>query len=276
MIQSQCPPAKKRLGQHFLIDPNIIRKILTAAELQPHDTVLEIGPGAGALTKLLCRAVKQVVAIEIDKGLVSYLRDMLGSEPNLDLREGDALQFPYETLPHGTIVVANLPYQVSSPLLFQLFDARLRLARMVLMLQREVAQRLVAPPGSRQYGTLSVCSQYFSTPHIVFKIPPTCFRPRPEVESAVVRFDLRPNAPLTDAEERTFLRLVRAAFGHRRKTIGNSLRDAAFAPGVSMPVFERVGLDMRCRAETLTVEQFVALAKEFHKVLSTPCSREMS
>ncbi len=254
---------KKRLGQHFLIDPNIARKILATAQLEPHHTVLEIGPGCGALTEALCESVSRVIALEIDKDLAESLKQTLNRFSNLEIHRTDALQFPYVTLPKGTVVVANLPYNVSTPLLFQLLKARAYFQRMVLMLQYEVAQRIVAKPGTRDYGALSVIAQCFSKPQKLFAIAPTCFRPRPKVESAVVRFDFLDNPSCHPLDETAFIRIVRGAFAHRRKTLVNSFRDERYSSSDIKDMFGKTDISMVRRAETLSVDEFVALAKAF-------------
>nr|MBA2252357.1 ribosomal RNA small subunit methyltransferase A [Nitrospirales bacterium] len=179
------PPPQKRLGQNFLIDPNIVRKIVSAAAVEPGETVLEIGPGRGILTRALCEPAKTVIALEIDQHLVQYLKETL-SRPNLDLRHDDALHFAYDTLPDRTVVVANLPYYISTPLLFTLLEAKDRIGRMILMLQAEVAERIVASPNTEGYGILSVLTQYRAEAKIAFRVSKNCFRPRPDVDSAII------------------------------------------------------------------------------------------
>ena len=219
------PPANKRLGQNFLIDPNIVRKIIALAELTPQSSVLEIGPGRGILTEALSREAGQVVAVEIDPVLHRLLKEWQADWPNVELVCGDALVYPVENLPIGTVVVANLPYYISTPLLFRLLDCRSRFSRMVLMLQDEVADRLVAKPGSSDYGVLSVMAQYAADITKAFKVSAQCFRPRPEVGSAVVLLRSKAQVPLRAEEEAAFRALVKASFAHRRKTLVNSLRD---------------------------------------------------
>ncbi len=260
---SSTPPPLKRLGQHFLIDPNMIRKIVTLADLHPEEDVLEIGPGRGDLTRALCAAARSVIAVELDRKLAAYLAEHLSDCHNLDVRVGDALTFPYETLARGTVVVANLPYYVSTPLLFKLLASRDRIARMVLMLQAEVARRLVARPGSREYGILSVLAQHAAEPSLAFQVSPTCFRPRPEVGSAVVRFLTKEQRHLRVADEALFTRIVRAAFAHRRKTLMNSLRDEGLDPDRIERALESAGVHPARRAETLGLEEFAGLAQAF-------------
>jgi len=182
---------RKALGQHFLIDHNIVRKIVRLAELQPGETVLEIGPGRGILTEALVKAASLVVAIELDRDLCTHLRTTLGHHPNFNLVEGDALTYDYAQAPSPFLVVANLPYYISTPLLFRLLGERTRIIRMVLMLQTEVARRLVAKPGTKDYGVLSILTQYRAVPSLAFHVSPGCFRPKPAVSSTVVVLPVR-------------------------------------------------------------------------------------
>jgi 16S rRNA (adenine1518-N6/adenine1519-N6)-dimethyltransferase len=254
------PPAKKRLGQNFLIDHNIVRKILAAAQLTPADTAVEIGPGRGVLTEALAAVVSRVVAIEIDRDLHDLLQARQAEWRNVELIHADALMHPFERLPAGAIVVANLPYYISTPILFKFLEHRARFPRLVLMLQDEVADRLVAEAGDPDYGVLSVMVQYAADVTKAFKVSANCFRPRPEVGSAVVVLRPRPARLLSPAEESTFSQIVRAAFAHRRKTLVNSLRDEGYdVPTVTRAV-ESMRLLSAVRAETLTVAQFVELA----------------
>jgi len=252
---------RKALGQHFLIDPNITRKILALARIGPDETVVEIGPGRGALTGALCRAARQIIAIEVDASLGERLRGALADPTNLDLHIGDALKFPYATLPMGTVVVANLPYYVSTPLLFTLLEHRSRFDRLVLMLQTEVARRLVAGPGTKAYGILSVLAQHWTRPKLAFTVSPPCFRPRPAVGSAVVAFEIQEVRRSHDPGDDMFVKIVRSAFAHRRKTLANSLRDAGMPPEAIARGFASSGISPTRRAETLSQEEFVALAR---------------
>lgn len=262
-MDSTLPPAAiKRLGQNFLIDPNIVRKIVALAELTSAHSVLEIGPGRGFLTEALCRASGHVTAIEVDPRLHAYLTERPLQFPNLTLILDDAMTYPIEHLPVGTIVVANLPYYLSTPLLFRLLDQRARFPRMVLMLQNEVADRLVAKPGSSDYGVLSVMAQYAAEISKAFKVSAQCFRPRPEVGSAVVLFRTRTQRELRLEEEPHFAALVKAAFAHRRKTLVNSLKDQGYASPMLTEALETLGLSYSARAETLSIEQFIELTRQ--------------
>jgi 16S rRNA (adenine1518-N6/adenine1519-N6)-dimethyltransferase len=257
------PPALKRLGQNFLIDPNIVRKIVSLAALSPEATVLEIGPGRGALTAGLCAEAGRVIAVEIDPQLEPHLREALGHCRNLDLRIGDALAFPFDSLPPRTVVVANLPYYVSTPILFALLDARARLDRVILMLQTEVALRLAAKPHSKDYGVLSVLAQEAAEVELAFRVSPNCFRPRPTVGSAVVRLIIKGQDEFDPIRHERFRRLVRASFAHRRKTLVNSLRDEGYPPERISRAIEQAGLPLQARAEMLTLEDYRTLVRAF-------------
>lgn len=260
MLAAKLPPPIKRLGQHFLIDTNIVRKIVALAELEPGDHVLEIGPGRGILTEALCRAAGRVTAVEVDSRLHAYLESRRTELPNVELVCEDALSYPVESLPVGTVVVANLPYYISTPLLFKLLDQRGRFPRMVLMLQAEVADRLVANPGGSEYGVLSVMAQYAAEITKSFRVSSQCFRPRPEVASAVVLLRKKERTRLSKQEEASFRAIVKAAFAHRRKTLINSLRDEGYELTSLAERLKRLDIDPTRRAETLSVEDFLRLA----------------
>jgi 16S rRNA (adenine1518-N6/adenine1519-N6)-dimethyltransferase len=251
-MDASALPARKSLGQHFLIDPNIVRKIVALADVQPGETVYEIGPGRGILTEALCRVASRVIAVEVDPRLHAHLSRRQSEFPNLELVCGDALTYPINDLPYGTVVVANLPYYISTPLLFRLLEAGPRLSRMVLMLQTEVAARLVAKPGRREYGLLSVMAQ------AVAEIAEG-FRVRPEVASTVVSLRRRATSLVSGEHQAEFQRIVKAAFAHRRKTLPNSLRDEGYAFDRVVDALHALKLPPTVRAESLSVEQFVEL-----------------
>ena len=251
---------RRSLGQHFLIDKNIVHKIVRLAELQPGETVLEIGPGRGILTEALLDSSGLVVAVELDAALCAHLRATLGRRSNFRLVEGDALTFEYAQVPSPFLVVANLPYYVSTPLLFRLLEDRRRIDRLVLMLQEEVVARLAAAPGGRDYGALSIAAQFYCEVRQAFRVPPTCFRPKPQVGSAVVVLTPLRKPRVSVADEAFFFRIVRAGFAHRRKALPNSLRDEGFEGAPTAAALEQAGIDPRRRAETLSIEEFAALA----------------
>jgi len=252
---------RRSLGQHFLIDKNIVHKIVRLAELQPGETVLEIGPGRGILTEALLDSSGLVVAVELDAALCAHLRATLGRRSNFRLVEGDALTFDYAQVPSPFLVVANLPYYVSTPLLFRLLEDRRRIDRLVLMLQEEVVARLAAAPGGKDYGALSIAAQFYCEVRQAFRVPPTCFRPKPQVGSAVVVLTPLPKPRVSVADEAFFFRIVRAGFAHRRKALPNSLRDEGFEGAQTAAALEQAGIDPRRRAETLSIEEFAALTE---------------
>jgi len=258
------PTAIKRLGQNFLIDPNIIRKIISLAELSSHDSVLEIGPGRGILTDALCQSAGRVTAIEIDPRLHTYLTERPTQFQNLTLVLGDAMTYPIEHLPPGTIVVSNLPYYLSTPLLFRLLEHQQRITRLVLMLQNEVADRLVAQSGSSAYGVLSVMAQYSADITKAFKVSPQCFRPRPDVDSAVVLLRTKERTGQTRDNRDQLATIVRAAFAHRRKTLVNSLRDQGYDQKHVVAALTALHLPLSIRAENLSLDEFIALSRQIH------------
>lgn len=254
------PRPLKQLGQHFLIDANIVRKILSLADPSGQETVFEIGPGRGILTRALCGVASRVVAVEIDRQLYEHLRDHTQGCANLELHQGDALEFPLNRLPDETVVVANLPYYLSTALLFRLLEHRDRFSRLVLMLQTEVARRLIAGPGSKDYGVLSVLTQVAAEAEMGFHVSAQCFRPRPEVGSSVVKLRIKRPGRIPPAEEALFRLVVRASFAHRRKRLLNSLRDEGFAPAAVQDALVRLQRSSDCRAEELSLDEFMRLA----------------
>lgn len=248
----------KALGQNFLVDHGAVHKIAEIADITPEDTVLEIGPGKGVLTAALAERAGQVIAIEFDRHLAELLTREFQGVDNVRIINADALSFPLDTLPSPLKVVANLPYSISTPILFRLIEYRHRFSRMVLMFQREVAERILAEPGGRDYGVLSVMVQVFTVPRMEFILPPEAFRPRPRIDSAVVSFEI-PAAPrVAVADEAVFRRVVKAAFSQRRKTLRNSLK--ALLGSETEDVLMNVGIDPMRRAETLSLEEFARLS----------------
>jgi 16S rRNA (adenine1518-N6/adenine1519-N6)-dimethyltransferase len=256
---------RKRFGQHFL-EPAWVAKVIRAIDPQPDDTVVEIGPGRGALTRALLERARAVIAFEIDRDLAAGLR---GISPKLTLVEGDFLDTAAQ-LAAGSVgrpgpfrVAGNLPYNIASPILFklaELYASGVPLADATLMLQREVADRLVAGPGGREYGVLSILVQYTADVELLLALPPGAFRPPPKVRSALVRARFRPPSPRA-ADVAVFASLVQAVFTRRRKTLANAL--LAFPPAARLPpaaALARAGLDGRRRPETLAVSELVRLA----------------
>jgi len=245
---------RKRFGQNFLVDRTCIERIVQAIEPKPHDHVIEIGPGRGALTNALLARLAHIDVIEIDRDLAARLATE-HSPRRLTVHVGDALDFDYSTLGPALRVVGNLPYNISSPLLFRLLEHATSIIDIHVMLQREVVDRMTAAPGSPDYGRLTVMLGYRFCIRRLFRVPAGAFHPRPKVESAFAC--LRPRAPLPwqAADERLFARIVALAFGQRRKTLRNAL-----ASITTEAVLAAAGIDPQARGETLSVEQFVALA----------------
>ncbi|WP_018086064.1 16S rRNA (adenine(1518)-N(6)/adenine(1519)-N(6))-dimethyltransferase RsmA [Desulfurispora thermophila] len=263
LMQKYGLKARKSLGQNFLVDQNIVQKIVDAAGLTPSDTVVEIGPGLGVLTARLAQKAGRVIAVEIDQHLIPVLQENLAAAGNVQLVHGDALHTDFAALTGGVpfTVVANLPYYITTPLLFHLLESGYPIRRLVLMVQDEVADRLAAPPGNKQYGALSVMVQYYTRVEYMFKVPRTVFIPRPGVDSAVVRLEKRETPAVPVPDEALFQRLVRGAFAQRRKTLANAL--AAALPFLSREQWQQelraLGLPDNVRGEMLSMEQFAAL-----------------
>jgi 16S rRNA (adenine1518-N6/adenine1519-N6)-dimethyltransferase len=283
----------KRWGQHFLVSARALDTIIAASELTPHDTVLEIGAGLGTLTEALAAGAGAVVAIEVDRRLVEVLTARLGGRPNVRIVQADALRAdlpallaegdrmlrapsvcggglqPGHELPpaHDATrkVVANLPYNIAAPLLLRLLDPALSISRLVVTVQREVADRLVARPGTPAYGRLTVAVQYRAAARIVSRLPPGAFLPAPDVESAVVALVPHARPPVRVDDEAALFRVVAAGFGHRRKTLANALvHGLDLAPPAVEAACRTAGVEPRARAETLDLEAFAALTRALY------------
>ncbi|MDB5100539.1 MAG: rRNA methyltransferase [Cyanobacteria bacterium RYN_339] len=266
---------KKRLGQNFLRDRAVLDKIVAAAELTPEDQVLEIGPGRGALTEVLAPHTTMLVAVEIDRGLQNHLMPLSNAHPHLDIRFQDFMKTEWAELgfvaERPVKVVANIPYYITTPILLKLLQA-VRLEkealstvpplaeRILLMVQWEVAKRLTASPGNKDYGSLSIIAQYAAEVSIVTKVPAGAFYPRPEVDSAVVMLKPRTVAPVAIDDAAKLFRVVRGVFQQRRKTLQNGLLAAGFERPRLEAAVAATGLDLGRRAETLSLAEFAALA----------------
>ncbi len=248
------------LGQHFLIDPSVAARTVAAAGLTGGSTVLEIGPGRGALTDVLLASGHRVVAVELDHDLAERLRSQ--GRPELTVVEGDFLRLDLGRLPAGPLaVVANLPYSTGTAIVTRLLEHPESFPRLVVMLQREVAERVTAVPGSRTYGALSVLVALRAVASVVLHVPPSAFRPAPRVDSAVVRIDATPRTRVDVGDEARFRRVVRAAFAQRRKTLRNALA-ATFGRERAERLLEVTGVAGGRRAETLSLEEFALLSRE--------------
>lgn len=272
--------AKKSLGQNFLVDGRIARRIIESVSPLETDIIIEIGPGTGALTQLLTERSGYVVAIEIDSRLVEELSRSVAAS-NLSIREADALKVDWNSLIDEAVsswkkipriegdprvrVVANLPYYISTPIIERLIKLRGRIFDLTLMLQKEVVDRITSQPDSREYGYLSVMVQYRAEARKLFEVPPSAFRPAPKVRSAVVRLEMKENRELSEQDEEKFFAMVGAAFSQRRKTILNNLKAARmlFSNEIEAAL-QQSGIDPRRRAETLSVAEFMRLYTELH------------
>ncbi len=257
----------KKLGQNFLIDADIVRGIVDAADIRPGERVLEIGPGIGTLTQGLAEAGAEVTAVELDKKLPAVLAKTLEGYENVRIVQGDILKvnIPEIMGSEPFKVAANLPYYITTPIIMTLLERRLPISRLVTMVQKEVADRMVAEPGTKAYGALSVAVQYYTQPHVELDVPPRSFIPAPEVDSVVIVCDVREEPPVTVADEKLFFRVVRAAFGQRRKTLSNALKGAGFDKELIRTALPAAGIDGTRRGETLSLMEFAAIATAFLK-----------
>lgn len=262
---------RKSLGQNFLIDENILAKIVDAANITKDSFVMEIGPGVGALTQLLSEKAKKVIAIEIDERLKPILSETLQGHDNValyfndvlktDLRQVIAKECPEDA---PITVVANLPYYVTTPILMKLLTGDLPIRTIVVMIQKEVAGRLEAHPGEKSYGSLSIAVQYIAEPKIVMTVPKTVFVPQPNVDSAVIRLDVRAGKRVHVRDEAFFFKVVRASFAQRRKTLINNLMNNLFSKKQKAIILEKLqaaGIDPSRRGETLSIEEFARLSE---------------
>jgi 16S rRNA (adenine1518-N6/adenine1519-N6)-dimethyltransferase len=260
---------KKSLGQNFLIDPNILHKIVAAANLDSGKGALEIGPGIGALTQQLAKAAGKVVAVEIDQRLLPILKETMQSYDNVQVIHGDVLKLSLEEIFQAfaplqqVSVVANLPYYVTTPIVMKLLEARLPLENIVVMIQKEVALRMAAPPGGKDYGSLSIAVQYYCEPELVMIVPRTVFIPQPNVDSAVIKLKVRQKPPVEVADENWFFEVVQASFAQRRKTITNNLLARFFTKETRdqlPPILSACAIDPVRRGETLSLDEYARLS----------------
>ena len=266
---------KKKFGQNFLIDPHVRDKIVDAAQITKDDFVLEIGPGIGTLTQYLCENARQVLAVEIDDKLIPILKETLQPYDNVEVLHGDILkqdiQQIADTYNDGKPikVVANLPYYITTPIIMELFESHVPLANVTVMVQKEVADRMKAEPGTKDYGALSLAVQYYAKPYIAAFVPPNCFMPRPNVGSAVIRLDCLARVPVEVHNEKLMFRLIRASFNQRRKTLQNGIANSAelsFTKEQAARAIEQTGFDVRIRGEKLGLEEFARLADELERM----------
>ena len=291
ILQAFHLKADKNLGQNFLVEESVVNRIAKTAELTPEDTVLEIGPGIGTLTQALAMTGASVVSVELDKRLIPALQETVGAYKNVRIVQGDILKVNIPEIiaevkadqktagATGKVaeaesemkqsdtfkVCANLPYYITTPIIMYLLEQKLPLERLVVMVQKEVAERMTAGPGGREYGAISVAMQYYTEPKIAFIVKAGSFLPAPKVDSAVLVCKRRSTPPVEVPDEKTFFKVVAAAFSVRRKMLNNSLKNMGGLNGEQVKAWlDRAGIDGRRRAETLSLEEFAMLARTWN------------
>lgn len=266
---------QKRFGQNFLIDSHVLDKIMKAAKIDANDLVLEIGPGIGTMTQYLAAKAYHVVAVEIDQTLIPVLHENLSDWDNITLINQDILKIDLQEVlkpwlgDHPLKVVANLPYYITTPIIMNLFESDIPLDAMTVMVQKEVAQRMLASPGSKDYGALTLAIQYHASGEIVANVPPNCFLPRPNVGSAVVCLKKLSESSADPLDEKEMFRLIKAAFGQRRKTLANAIsnsKEISYSREETENALESLGLDKRIRGEELSLKNFSDLCNKLISV----------
>ncbi|HHN65143.1 MAG TPA: ribosomal RNA small subunit methyltransferase A [Nitrospirae bacterium] len=248
---------KRRLGQHFLFEPQILERIVSSAGLGREDLVVEIGPGKGRMTEMLARQAGRVIAIEYDRYLCEELKTRIGNVKNIEIVCEDVLRYPFNALPPFK-VVANIPYYITTPIIFKLLEGGVRLETATLTVQKEVAERIIALPGGKDYGVLSLMVQYYTEPAILFYISRKAFVPPPKVDSAVIHLRRRERPPVIVSDEAMLFRVIKTAFSQRRKTLSNALKPLSRN---IRDILEELGIDPKRRAETLTIEDFARITE---------------
>ena len=255
---------KKRFGQNFLVDERVLSRIIEGAEITKADSVLEIGPGIGTMTEALCEAAGAVKAVEIDKELIPILSETLSTYSNVEVINADIMDLDLKSLFLGPFkVVANLPYYITTPIVMKLFESGADIESVTVMVQKEVAERMQAKPGGKDYGVLSLSVSYYAEPEIIANVPPNCFIPRPEVSSAVIRLKRRSEPPVDPIDRELMFELIRAAFAQRRKKLSNSVANSGglgfTKEQVALALFD-MGLDPMIRGEKLSLSEFSELS----------------
>ena len=253
----------KSLGQNFLIDDSVPRDIVSGAEVCKDDLVIEIGPGVGTLTAQLLNTAKRVVAIELDNDLIPILSQELGDNQNFTLIHNDALKVDFNEIigdEQSVKLVANLPYYVTTPIIVKLLKEKYNFKSLTIMIQKEVAERMAAEQGNKDYGALSLLVQYYCNTEIVRKVPPACFIPRPKVDSIVIRLEKLDNPRVEVQNEKLFFDIIRNAFNMRRKTLWNGVKNIGLPKEKLEEAFSEANVDPKRRGETLSIEEFAALA----------------
>ena len=272
VIQKHHFDFQKKFGQNFLIDPHVLDKIIAAAQITKDDFVVEIGPGIGTMTQVLAECAREVTAVEIDRNLIPILEETLAEYDNVTIINQDILKTDINQLAQEKNggrpikVVANLPYYITTPIIMGLFESHVPGDSITVMVQKEVAMRMQAGPGSKDYGALSLAVQYYAEPYLAANVPPNCFIPRPGVGSAVIRLKRHQEMPVQVKDEKLLFSLIRASFNQRRKTLVNGLKNSpelSFTKEQILEALARTGLSEQVRGESLRLEQFGALADAF-------------
>lgn len=267
---------QKKFGQNFLIDTHVLDKIVAAAKVNKDDLVIEIGPGIGTLTQYLCESAREVVAVEIDKVLIPILEDTLSAYNNVTVINNDILKVNINQLIEErndgkpVKIVANLPYYITTPIVMGLLESHVPIDSITVMVQKEVADRMQAGPGTKDYGALSLAVQYYATPYIAANVPPNCFMPRPTIGSSVINLTLHKKNPVEVLDEKLLFRIIRASFNQRRKTLANGLNNntgITLSKEAITEAIEELGVPSTIRGEALTLEQFAALSNIIYKKL---------
>ena len=259
----------KKLGQNFLIKRGIVDEIVHAAELTPGEPVLEVGPGIGTLTQGLAQSGADVTAIELDRRLLEVLDTTLASYDNVRIIHGDVLKLDVPSIMNHKPfkVVANLPYYITTPIIMSLLESKLPIERLVVMVQKEVALRMVAKPGTKDYGALSVAVQYYTEPDIVLDVPPKSFLPAPAVTSSVIRCVLRDKPPVDVIDEKLFFRVVKAGFAQRRKTFANTMKTTGLSKDRIEELLAKANIDGQRRGETFTLQELADVANAWASLI---------
>lgn len=262
---------KKQFGQNFISDDHLLAKIVEAAEITPEDVVIEIGPGAATLTAALAEKAAQVIAIEIDKDLFPIIERRMAGYSNFELVAGDAMKVDFDALAakYGAKrykVVANLPYYITTPIVMRFLEEGFRVSELVIMVQQEVADRFLANPGTKAYGAITAVINYYGSVSRAFNVPRTMFTPRPEVDSSIVKIKCYENKPFEADDEKLLRRVIKAAFGQRRKTLNNALKALNLPKDELDKALQMAGIDAARRGETLSVEEFVCLSNAISKI----------
>lgn len=262
---------KKQFGQNFISDDHLLAKIVEAAEITPEDVVIEIGPGAATLTAALAEKAAQVIAIEIDKDLFPIIERRMAGYSNFELVAGDAMKVDFDALAakYGAKrykVVANLPYYITTPIVMRFLEEGFRVSELVIMVQQEVADRFLANPGTKAYGAITAAINYYGSVSRAFNVPRTMFTPRPEVDSSIVKIKCYENKPFIADDEKLLRRVIKAAFGQRRKTLNNALKALNLPKDELDKALQSAGIDAARRGETLSVEEFVRLSNAISKI----------